>query len=512
MRRSAIGSILRLLSRDPKAYHRPGEELIQGHRPNPDCQLEVSKLDSSQTRVNHVHACCKRLARLKASEQFIIDHPDEEEERCSYFCFSCSLWVFRDEEWRQHCEWHLAHLDIRCGVLTIRGSVATAAYCPFCLGSEQIPAPQRIRQFAYPTALSEHIGIPLQELPLPHCPHPLCRRDFNDLDSLRYHLSDIYCLKNTYKHQVKKGVGKKKSKQRNPIATSPPIINQLRQSHRLFEGDAMVMDLDLVQHSTAQEQKTTTSFRDFHKPSPNSKELAQSYNLPSSNPILINDGHDRVPSQNANLREGGLRNQALDFAEDILPQVTNSAKDSTGALHRHRSAAHPEQVDPHSNIDFDCQALFPETDPFVNPWSSIKSDSRSASAEVDILPISSIATPGCGQENTKESARCPICQKDVQPELLKAQKSNSLWKVKDQIEFCHFHRKNSAKLEWSKLQYPEIDWTVFDARPVYYENQIGNILRSAVMSRYRTELQEKRRGSRRFRLEDSSFKTGYYGA
>ena len=105
--------------------------------------------------------------------------------------------------------------------------------------------------------------------------------------------------------------------------------------------------------------------------------------------------------------------------------------------------------------------------------------------------------------------RCPICHETVELALPQASEP---WKVRDQIQFCSAHQKDSAEREWKRRKYPDIDWDCLDARLRQARNQIEQILRSTVTSDYRAEMEMSLRESRTsFIRNNSKNRTGYYG-
>jgi hypothetical protein len=104
------------------------------------------------------------------------------------------MWVESELEWYMHGLHHLKNPPVHSGIVMIRGLVASAGQCPFCL--EQ----GFYRQFTEPYFI-EHVNAhmaTLSEAPFT-CPHPNCNTNFPHLEELGHHLQEIHGIKQKVK-------------------------------------------------------------------------------------------------------------------------------------------------------------------------------------------------------------------------------------------------------------------------------------------------------------------------
>ena len=136
-------------------------------------------------RSTHIHHCrqrelAKTLERLESELKY---------------CFTCFDW-FVEEEWNQHCRTHLGSLTSkRCASITYCNTLFRPAFCPFCMGDDQLPASSRWTSWTREAKLWSHLGTHLGASRWPlKCPHPLCSLQLQDETSFLYHLSDVHSL------------------------------------------------------------------------------------------------------------------------------------------------------------------------------------------------------------------------------------------------------------------------------------------------------------------------------
>ena len=114
------------------------------------------------------------------------------------FCYLCADFLYSEEDWDKHCQFHLANLQPRCGILTFRYTLVGAGLCPFCLGDEQKRPNERYNQWLTKATLlnhiDEHMKLCQSEGKVP-CPHPCCRtKVYDGITGLRRHFFDVHSL------------------------------------------------------------------------------------------------------------------------------------------------------------------------------------------------------------------------------------------------------------------------------------------------------------------------------
>ena len=99
---------------------------------------------------------------------------------------------------------------------------------------------------------------------------------------------------------------------------------------------------------------------------------------------------------------------------------------------------------------------------------------------------------------------CPVCNEEVDPELLKAFLAKPRRRVRDQLQFCESHQRTTAGKQWQEKGYPNIDWDNFEQRiqghfadlekllvpdsPSYYHNVLVDALKSGKAKNFRLSL------------------------
>lgn len=118
------------------------------------------------------------------------------------FCFACSVWVTREQDWAVHCQGHLdqpEEIPTQCNPFKYGGYLASPGYCPWCLGDSSLSATVRAQQFPdrlkWQSHIDDHIAK-LDERKTPICPHPRtqCTEAFSSMQDLKFHLQDVHCI------------------------------------------------------------------------------------------------------------------------------------------------------------------------------------------------------------------------------------------------------------------------------------------------------------------------------
>ena len=95
-------------------------------------------------------------------------------------------------DWDPHCSLHLPELSSkRCGAVLYCHTLGRPAYCPFCLGNQQLVSSKRMQSWARDHQAVTHVALHLQDCHYPMaCPHPLCETSLPDSTSIRFHFID----------------------------------------------------------------------------------------------------------------------------------------------------------------------------------------------------------------------------------------------------------------------------------------------------------------------------------
>lgn len=88
-----------------------------------------------------------------------------------------------------------------------RYSLIVAGYCPFCLGNQNLPITQRVRQWMTKATLLNHIDTHVPEvegLDQKPCPFPLCHISFESMPDFWAHLFDWHSIEEPCSNCVKR--------------------------------------------------------------------------------------------------------------------------------------------------------------------------------------------------------------------------------------------------------------------------------------------------------------------
>lgn len=153
------------------------------------------------------------------------------------------------------------------------------------------------------------------------------------------------------------------------------------------------------------------------------------------------------------------------------------------------------------------------------PASSFK-DTLSMDVDDNESPLSTLTSPPSSPSEVEEplDSLCPMCKKEVDPELLKAFRAQPKQRIREQQQFCASHQQNTAEKEWESQGYPTIDWDTFDKRVQKHFAALEKILVPDCSSYYRnildTALKSGKAQNFRLTLAGDGLETmscGYYG-
>ena len=104
------------------------------------------------------------------------------------------------DDWKCHCESHLANLDTlpyQCGSLIYANTLAAPGLCFWCLSNENFAPILRLQRFLHKTSWQSHIEkehlAELTGCEVLTCPHPKCTGSFDTQENRVFHLHDVHC-------------------------------------------------------------------------------------------------------------------------------------------------------------------------------------------------------------------------------------------------------------------------------------------------------------------------------
>ena len=147
-------------------------------------------------RSKHIHNCRQRELRDAQSQKPSTYSRRLRNRKLPFaeFCYACCKWSCSEDDWSNHCKWHLENLTMRCGLLTFRYTLAIAGYCPFCVGDETLSPSQRMQQWMTKSTLLNHIDKHLKTWAKKKCPHPLCHVPLMKASDSLAHFQDAHCI------------------------------------------------------------------------------------------------------------------------------------------------------------------------------------------------------------------------------------------------------------------------------------------------------------------------------
>ncbi|KAJ5364070.1 uncharacterized protein N7496_009783 [Penicillium cataractarum] len=132
--------------------------------------------------------------------------------------------------------------------------------------------------------------------------------------------------------------------------------------------------------------------------------------------------------------------------------------------------------------------------------------------------LSSLPSSPASQPEYLGPALCPMCKKEVDPELLAIFRAQPKQRVREQQQFCASHQQHTAEKEWESQGYPTINWDTFDQRVQKHFSALERLLVPDCSSYYRNILDTalKSGKARNFRLTLAgdgleTMSCGYYG-
>lgn len=136
-------------------------------------------------------------------------------------------------------------------------------------------------------------------------------------------------------------------------------------------------------------------------------------------------------------------------------------------------------------------------------------------------PLSPLSSPPSSLPSENEEptqALCPMCKREVDPELLKAFRAQLKQRVREQQQFCASHQQDTAEKEWESQGYPTIDWDSFEERVQKHFPALEKLLVPDCSSYYRNILDSALKSGKaqnfRLTLTGDGLETmscGYYG-
>ncbi|RJE20501.1 hypothetical protein PHISCL_07171 [Aspergillus sclerotialis] len=143
---------------------------------------------------------------------------------------------------------------------------------------------------------------------------------------------------------------------------------------------------------------------------------------------------------------------------------------------------------------------------FETDGSSLSTPPSSCSSDFE-LELSRVDERLNSAEESKSKpaqSLCPVCNEEVDPQLLEAFLAKPRRRVRDQLQFCESHQRTTAENQWQEKGYPNIDWDNFEQRiqghfadiekllvpdsPSYYHNVLVDTLKSGKAKNFRLTL------------------------
>lgn len=112
------------------------------------------------------------------------------------------------------------------------------------------------------------------------------------------------------------------------------------------------------------------------------------------------------------------------------------------------------------------------------------------------------------------TVRCPACLCEVEEDFFNARLPGLRHpSVREQVNFCRAHRRETVKHEWSRRGFPSINWEDLDQRLTQFHFRLNQILNSKLRPFYQRKVKnEMRNNPRRFVGSYSPLHhAGYYG-
>ncbi|KAJ5477361.1 hypothetical protein N7539_007505 [Penicillium diatomitis] len=161
----------------------------------------------------------------------------------------------------------------------------------------------------------------------------------------------------------------------------------------------------------------------------------------------------------------------------------------------------------------------------TNPYSSHAASSFKEPLSIDLdedeSGFSSLTSPPssvASEPDEPRQALCPMCKKEVDPQLLELFLAQPKQRVREQERFCASHQQGTVEKEWEANGLPTISWDSFDQRLQKHFPSLEKLLVPDCTSYYRNILEEalKTGKAQNFRLTLSgdgleTISCGYYG-
>ena len=120
----------------------------------------------------------------------------------------------------------------------------------------------------------------------------------------------------------------------------------------------------------------------------------------------------------------------------------------------------------------------------------------------------------------KPKDRCPVCNENIDQELLEEYPAVDRLMIREQSQFCKAHKRRTAETTWEKQGFPKIDWHGLDGRLNKFHDAINDILQGRKFSFYRNGFEDiiKTRKDRSLQknlmkdVEIEELTPGYYGS
>lgn len=270
--RKAFAQELQLIMQDmvalcgpPSVTYLPEMTPTNGRCPVGSCGLQLDTLKKGQ-RNEHVLGCKRR--ELADKNNHLLYNV--------YYCYTCFSWTLGYDNWEVHCQTHMTKLSsLVCGCMTYCHTTVRPACCPFCLGSEKLPAAKRLASFSRDSILWTHMEkFHLLGATFPSgCPHPLCGTTLDTSRDFRGHLIDVHGL-SAREPKPKSLDGREPSKKRGKLEreadgiTWTTALDSLGPELKRYKATSMTSDLAIDDSSVIPTESLTPTIAGAQSGSP----------------------------------------------------------------------------------------------------------------------------------------------------------------------------------------------------------------------------------------------------
>ncbi|OJD24222.1 hypothetical protein ACJ73_04422 [Blastomyces percursus] len=321
-------------------------------------------------------------------------------------CFICHQWVTNKAEFEQHCQHHLDHpetIPLQYGYLDFQGMLASLGYSPIRLLDTTMSASERMKPFLDLQTLKRDLEKYYAAFGYGKAARCglHCDMLFNSLSELQHHLHDVHCIP----------VPKRRMGSEYKPKAEQPDLPQFKSN---VSGD---------------------------------------FNVQITNPESLKRKHlDSGSSETEEPKQKRPRRGSTksDPCEETQPPASRAPE---GCLPVSASQTCSRSAD----------------SGYYSPGSSGAAGKWAGHGTMGVSSIPPNIDPRLFEETSLDDRAmvipCPVCQCDVSILLYKEYSTEGqLMSGCRQLQLCKAHRRETAKQDWIKRQYPRINWGDIDRR------------------------------------------------